>query len=227
MKLSSAYATEMVGWTLPGAQIRIQRIVVVDSHPIIMAALKVVLERNTMLKVVDFAKDGTSGLQKYHQHRPDLLIVDLNLSQLDTIDLISRIRMKDSCIRILVFSACKLSFVVDRARRAGANGFLCKSESEKEIHFAVSAVIHGQNVFDDHDKNPTARPPSDVVDRLSKRELTILGCLARGQSNKDIALAFSLSSKTVSSHKIQILSKLGLDNVVELAEFAKTHHLVE
>jgi DNA-binding NarL/FixJ family response regulator len=130
-------------------------------------------------------------------------------------------------VKILVNSAFSPNLWAPHCQAAGANGYVSKTENVTHILSAVKAVLAGFDCFPAHG---FFAPAGDVVGTLSasltERERTVLRYLAKGHSNKEIAETLSVSNKTISTHKTNILSKLGLRNLVDLAAFAKAHRLI-
>ncbi|EDT42602.1 response regulator transcription factor [Burkholderia ambifaria] len=203
------------------------RVVIVDDHPTVQLALTSILERNVNLKVVGTASDGGEGLRLCRELKPDLLIVDIDLDGMDGIDLIQRVRIKDATVKILVFSGYSAELFALRCHAAGANGYVNKSEDVTHVLSAANAVLAGFHCFPlDINAMASGSGPHAAFAMLSERELTVLRYLAKGLSNKEIGDSLSLSNKTISTHKANILAKLGFTNVVDLAAFAKAHHLI-
>ncbi|KVN85873.1 LuxR family transcriptional regulator [Burkholderia ubonensis] len=203
------------------------RVVVVDDHPTVRLALTSILERDANLKVVGTASDGGEGLRLCREFKPDLLIVDIDLNGMDGLDLIRRVRIKDATVKILVVSGYSAEMFALRCRDAGANGYVYKGEEVTHVLSAVSAVLAGFHCFPLDINVAAARNcPDAAFANLTEREMTVLRYLARGLSNKEIGKSLSLSNKTISTHKANILAKLGFTNVVDLAAFAKAHHLI-
>ncbi|MDR6503948.1 DNA-binding NarL/FixJ family response regulator [Burkholderia ambifaria] len=201
----------------------VSRILLADDHPAIVLALTAILERDPMLKVVGTAETGRLALKRYRELKPDLLLVDLDLPELDGLNLIETIRRTDGDVKILVVSSQKAALFATRCQAAGANGYVEKSEDIPQIQNAVRAALAGYNCFPAVNATPAAAGP---IALLSEREISILKYLARGWSNKQIGDALSISNKTVSTHKNNILTKLGIENVVDLAQFAKANNLL-
>lgn len=199
------------------------RILLVDDHPAIVLALTTILERDPLLKVVGTADTGKLALKRYRELKPDLLLVDLDLPELDGLNLIEAIRRTDGDVKILVVSSQKAELFVTRCHAAGANGYVEKSEDIPQIHSAVRATLAGYNCFPAVNAPPAATGP---IALLSEREFSVMKYLARGWSNKQIGDALSISNKTVSTHKNNILTKLGIKNIVDLAQFAKANNLL-
>ncbi|WGS46894.1 response regulator transcription factor [Burkholderia sp. JSH-S8] len=200
----------------------VSRILLVDDHPAIVLALTIILERDPLFKVIGAAETGKLALQRYRELKPDLLLVDLDLPELDGLNLIETIRHADRNVKILVVSAQKAALFALRCQAAGANGYVEKCENIPQMHSAARAALAGYNYFPTVNTTTSAANP---IALMSKREISILKYLARGWSNKQIGVALSISNKTVSTHKSNILTKLGIDNVVDLAQFVKVNNL--
>lgn len=202
-------------------------VVLIDDHPAMVFALTSILERELDLKVVGSAGDGNEGLKRYRELRPDLLIVDLDIPGLNGFDLIRRVRSTDDVVKILVMSSYPPELHATRCQAAGANGYVNKSEDASHIVSAAKATVAGFNCFPAIVNVAVAGDSTEaLLASLTERERAVLRYLAQGRSNKEIGETLSLSNKTISTHKSNILAKLGLTNVVDLAAFAKAHHLI-
>ncbi len=201
----------------------VSRVLLIDDHPAMVLALTIILERDPLLKVVGTAETGKLALKRYRELKPDLLLVDLDLPELDGLNLIETIRHADADVKILVVSSQKAARFATRCQAAGANGYVEKCEDIPQILNAVRATLSGYNCFPAIKSTAAAEGP---ISLLSEREVCILTYLARGWSNKQIGDALSISNKTVSTHKNSILTKLGITNVVDLALFAKANDLL-
>ncbi|MEN2475447.1 response regulator transcription factor [Burkholderia sp. GS2Y] len=205
------------------------KVLVVDDHPVMVMAITMVLEQDPMIKVIGSSGDGNDALALYRRHRDelDLLIVDIELAGLNGLDLIERIRTSDRDVRILVMSSQPGELVAARCRALGANGYVEKSNDASHILNGAKAVLSGFSCFPEAIANTA---PDDAAGsplaQLSEREQVIFRYLAKGCSNKEIAEILSLSGKTVSTHKTNILGKLGVKSVVDLAALARSHRLI-
>ena len=203
------------------------RVVLIDDHPAMVLALTSILERDPVLKVAGSAGDGSEGLALYRDLKPDLLVIDLDIPGLNGLDLIRRVRLTDADVKILVMSSYTPELFATRCQAVGANGYISKSKDASHILSCVKAALAVFNCFPAEASVAVAGDSDEsVMARLTEREQAVLRYLAQGRSNKEIGETLSLSNKTISTHKANILAKLGLTNVVDLAAFANAHHLL-
>lgn len=203
--------------------------VIVDDHPAIRVAVRSALESSGLFTVVGEADNGPTALGVIREHRPALAILDLCLPRMHGLELIERVRASQPSTCLLVLSAQKESIFASRALRAGAHGFLSKSEGMNAIVQAAQSVLSGYGVFPNSALGGLSRPREsehgDPLASLSDRELAVLQHLARGMSNKEVGEALLVSNKTVSSCKTRLLEKLHFSTLVELVDFARAHDL--
>jgi len=199
------------------------RVIIVDDHPMVAAALKDLLENNETFEVVAVHDNGGAALSAVRTLQPDLLIIDLGVPVLGGVEVISRLRAGGSQIGILVVSGGEAHESGLRALRAGANGFVHKTDALSEIAMASLVVARGKSYFNQElltlagDGQTDGRP----VTRLTEREFEVFRCLVAGQSNRDIGEHMRLSNKTVSAYKMKIMRKLGARNIRDLIELAR------
>ena len=203
---------------------------IMDEHPIVRMSIEVLLAKNKNIVVKLKSGDSHEVLDCIRNHPIDLVIMDIEMSGIDGFSLLKRIRNLNKDIKVLFLSSKSEAFYAGRAMRAGANGFVSKRKDLGDIYNAVEMILSGYSFF-----------PSDTLSfinhltnqhgatgdmPLSNRELTVLRYLANGMSNKEIAQQLLLSNKTISAHKSNIYSKLGLQSIVELIDYAKDHELL-
>ncbi|TWC18829.1 MULTISPECIES: response regulator transcription factor [unclassified Pseudomonas] len=203
---------------------------VVDDHPFIRAAVKVLLERE-QFEVIFEADNGVDAVQMARQHTPALILLDIAMPGLDGLEVISRIRALKLSSKILVLTAQPASFYAMRCMKAGAAGYISKTDDLSELSKAIKALMASYTYFPNLVGHSVRRCDVDctemeMIRELSDRELIILQQLARGLSNKEIGDAMLLSNKTVSTYKTRLIEKLNVKSVVYLADFAKRNNLV-
>jgi len=199
------------------------RVIIVDDHPMVSVALKDLLEMHDQFEVVASYDNGGAALAAARTMQPDLLVVDLMVPVLGGVEVISRLRAGGAQFGILVVSGGEPHESGLRALRAGANGFVHKTDAMDEIAMAAMVVARGKSYFSQEllalagDGQADGRP----VTRLTEREFEVFRCLVAGQSNRDIGEHMRLSNKTVSAYKMKIMRKLGARNIRDLIELAR------
>ena len=205
-------------------------VIIMDEHPIVRMSIELLLQRNKDIQVVLKTGDSREVINYLRCNPVDLIILDIETPTSDGFSLIKRMRSIQQEVRVLFLSSKSESFYAARAVRAGANGFVSKRRDQSDIYKAVEIILAGYSFFPSDTlqfiSNCVARQrqPDDMP--LSNRELTILRYLANGLSNKEIAGHLLLSNKTISAHKSNIFSKLGLNSIIELVDYAKSHELL-
>lgn len=183
------------------------RILTVDDHPMLRAGIAAVIQSQADMELVGEASSGTEAIEMFSQLRPDVTLMDLQMPDMTGIDAIKTIRVQYPDARILILTTYGGDSNAVRALKAGAYGYLLKSTLRRELLDAIRAVHGGRKHI-----------PSDIAseiaehaggDELSEREIEILGRLAAGGSNKQIAVRLGISEQTVKAHMKNILAKLG------------------
>ncbi|WLI10912.1 MULTISPECIES: response regulator transcription factor [Pseudomonas] len=203
---------------------------VVDDHPFIRSSVKMLLKQEHF-EVIAEADNGADAVQLAREHSPDLIILDIAMPKLDGLEVISRICALNLKIRILVLTSQSALFYSMRCMKAGAAGFISKTNDLDELVKAIKAVMDGYNFFPNLATSSVRRSDVEATDleliqKLSDRELTILQQLSNGLSNKEIGDAMLLSNKTISTYKTRLIEKLNVKSVVYLADFAKRNNLI-
>jgi DNA-binding NarL/FixJ family response regulator len=207
------------------------RVLIVDDHSIVRDGLALLMERELGTKIVGFATTGEEAVSAAQRLEPDLIIMDLMLPALNGIDATRRIIAEFPRTRIIALSACHTSEQVCRALRAGALGFVLKTEAAAELLRAVQAVTAGKQyvspaiaaLFDEGALNvPIPKSPFEC---LSNRERAVVQLIAAGSTSSDIARHLSLSRKTVDTYRGRIMVKLGVANRSALVRYALEYEL--
>ncbi|WP_242208508.1 MULTISPECIES: response regulator transcription factor [unclassified Pseudomonas] len=203
---------------------------IVDDHPVVRAAIRIVLQA-TGFKLIYEASQGNEVLSLIREHKPELVILDLNLPGLGGLDVLDRIKANELHSRVLVFSTHEPMFYQERCVRAGAMAYVTKTNQLEQLRNAIRAVMSGHSYFaalPDYVStlNAVQVTEKQMIDQLSDRELNIFVQLAQGKSNKAIAEDMHLSHKTVSTYKTRLMKKLGVISAVLLREFAKRNHVI-
>jgi two-component system response regulator EvgA len=199
---------------------------IVDDHPALRLVIKTHLTQVANIEDVVEAGNGQEAVELTRQYLPDLAILDLDIPRINGLDVIPRLRLAHPHIRVMILSGHDTPTFVQRAVRAGAQGFVSKTQDISEIVRGVEAILSGYSVFPVTSGTIVAPLVGEInehakLDLLSDKELIVLQMLAKGMSNKSIGEALFISNKTVSSHKTRILQKLGVETLVDLVDFAR------
>ena len=181
------------------------RILTVDDHPLLRKGIAALVNIEPDMKLVAEASNGQEAIEKFRSHRPDLILMDLQMPGVNGLEAIERILKEDSNAKIIVLTTYSGDAQVLRALKTGARAYILKRQVHRELLETIRAVYAGQK-----------RIPSElaaemlVTDReeLTPRELDVLQLVADGKGNKEIAEHLSIGEASVKSHVANILSKL-------------------
>ncbi|MBT9265297.1 response regulator transcription factor [Pseudomonas sp. MG-9] len=203
---------------------------VIDDHPVVRAAVKLVLE-SERFKEIHEAANASEAMALNREHKPKLVVLDLKLPGISGLEVLERLKANDPRCKVLIFTSQEPQYYQDRCLRAGAMGYVAKTNQLVQLHKAIQALMSGYSYFaapsdKDYSSNPLHRSEKQMIDALSNRELNIFEQLAQGKANKLIAEDMHLSHKTVSTYKTRLMKKLNVKSSVHLREFAKRNHLI-
>ncbi|SEM69634.1 two component transcriptional regulator, LuxR family [Pseudomonas sp. ok272] len=212
-------------------------VLIADDHPVVRAALKMVLgalKDSNDRKVFDTlfeVSDGVSALQLIRERSPSLVVLDLQMPKLGGLEFLARLQHDRSPARVVVFSSYEPRFYVERCMRAGAMGFVEKTNDLEELVKAVKALLSGYTYFPRLDTSTVNLSVLQIdeqkmIEMLSDRELTIFQYLARGAGNQEIATMMNLSHKTISTYKSRLIDKLNVKSLVHLRDLAQRNQLI-
>lgn len=200
-----------------------------DDHKLMRGGLRVLLEQQTDLTVVGEASDGREAVTLANSLKPDVLVMDIGMPNLNGIEAASQITQGHPEISIVMLSMHSDESYVLRALRSGAKGYLLKDSAEADLIRAVHAVAGGKSFFspavskvllDDYVRKLKRSGTDDPYDLLTPREREVLQLVAEGKSNKDVAQLLNLSVYTVETHRSNIMEKLNLRGVPDLILYA-------
>lgn len=210
------------------------RLVIADDHAIVREGLKRIVGEVGDLQVVGEAADGGEVMQRVRELDFDVLVLDLSMPGRSGMELIRLVKAEKPRLRILVLSMHQETQYAVRAIKAGASGYLTKESAPAQLEQAlrkiaaggayISAEVAEQLALGAMPGGAAAAAPHES---LSHREFEVMRRLAAGESVTDIATALNLSVKTVSTHKANLMAKLGLHNPTELVRYALKHGLIE
>jgi DNA-binding NarL/FixJ family response regulator len=215
------------------------RVLLADDQALVRGGLRMIVDAQPDLEVVGEAGDGRQAIEVFHELKPDVVVMDIRMPNLDGVEATRRLAGPDSPYhaRILVLTTFDLDQYVYDALRAGASGFMLKDAPPADLVAAIRVVASGEAML-----APTitrrligsfvAKAAPEVrahpaLDQLTDREIEVLKLLARGLSNAQIAETLVLGETTVKTHVARVLDKLDLSNRVQAAIVAYESGLVE
>ncbi|HLH20779.1 MAG TPA: response regulator transcription factor [Bryobacteraceae bacterium] len=207
------------------------RILLADDHAVVRQGFKMILGAQPEMEIVGEAGNGREAVEAAEKLRPDVVVMDVAMPELNGIEATRRIVQSSPHTRILALSMHKDAVYVREVLRAGARGYLLKDAPAGDLLSAVRAVASGEGylspavsnaVLDDYRRHVT-----NPIDLLTSREREVLQMLAEGKTNKEIAGVLNLSVYTVDAHRGRIMEKLNLHSINELVRFAVRNGLVD
>lgn len=204
------------------APMGVTRVLLVDDHPLVREGLRARLAAVAGIEVVGEAGDAAQAFEQVDALRPDLVLMDVGMKQVNGIELTARLRERHPALQVLMLSMYGSHEYVHRALAAGARGYVLKEAPSEEIVAAILAVAAGRS-FLGSGLAARAGRSDDRRPLLSAREAEILRCLAAGLASKQIAESLGMSVRTVETHRQNIRRKLGLAGQAELIKYAVEH----
>ncbi|MFD3542720.1 response regulator [Streptomyces sp. NPDC058662] len=213
----------------PGGGIRV---LLVDDHQVVRRGLRTFLEVQDDIEVVGEASDGEEGVARAEELRPDVILMDVKMPGTDGIEALRRLRGLANPARVLIVTSFTEQRTVVPALRAGAAGYVYKDIDPDALAGAIRSVHAGhvllqpevaQALLSQDEQGGSAGRPGSLTDR----ERQVLGLIADGRSNREIARALVLSEKTVKTHVSNILMKLDLADRTQAALWAVRHGIAE
>ena len=204
------------------------RVYLVDDHPAIREAIRDTIENTIDMEVCGETSSSDEAFREIEELQPDVAVVDISLNDAHGLDLVQNVRSQYPEVRMIVFSMYDENVYAERAIRAGAAGYLMKSEPTKNIVEAVRSAHEGEvylsRKMSSRILNKVAMgrtsEPSFAIDELTDREMAVFQMLGQGYSVQEIQDRLSLSRKTIETYRRRAKEKLGFDTVSELLQYA-------
>ena len=200
------------------------KILIADDHAVVAEGLKHLIEAQSDMQVLAIVGDGREAVRRAEELRPDVVIMDLSMPELNGADATRALLEQDPERRVIVLSMYADHEYVRRALKAGALGYVVKRSAAKDVVEAIRAVHTGQRYLSplvaEAVKEPAQAGKEDRLARLSTREREVLQLLAEGKTGTEIAQRLSLSPKTVETYRARLVETLGIRDVAGLVRFA-------
>jgi two-component system invasion response regulator UvrY len=208
------------------------KILIADDHSVVREGLKMIIKKMDLFSFVEEAASGNEALEKLEKNEYDLIIMDISMPDLSGLDILKTFKDKNKKGKFLILSVHRQEQLALRALKLGASGYLSKDSVYDELTTAIKTVLEGRTYIS------SALAEKIVLDKkgglsiaphekLSEREFQIMCLLANGKSVKEIAVELFISDKTVSTHRMRILEKMGMKKNAELTNYALKNDLIE
>ena len=214
------------------------KVLVADDHAVVRGGLRMLLESQNGVEVCCEASNGLEAVDQVKKAKPDLVVLDLTMPEMNGLDAARAIREVSPQTEILVLSMHFSEEIAREVLRSGARGYMLKSDAETELLSALHRIRSGELYFTNRLAATMAQSFADssgdgsdeatiAGTPLTPREVEIVQLLAEGKSNKETAAALGVSTRTIESHRNHIMHKMNFESFSELVRFAIRKSLVE
>ena len=204
------------------------RVLLADDHAVVRDGLRVLLEAAADIEVIGDAGNGREALRLARQQHPDVIVMDIAMPEMNGVEATEQLQENAPAARVVILSMHADATFVRQALRAGVAGYLLKGAAVAELPLALQSVIRGetyltpkvsQHVIDGYLREETGEDPGPL-EELTARQREILQLLAEGRSTKEIAGILDVSVKTVETHRMRLMDRLGIHDLPGLVRFA-------
>src|SRR3974390_1759104 len=216
---------------------RMLRILIADDHEVARRGIRALLESHPGWEVSGEAKDGRETVELANQMKPDIVLLDIGMPNLNGLEAARQILATSPQVAILILTMHDTDLVVREVLRAGARGFVLKSDAGRDLVAAVDALQKQRTFFTTRVSQMVldgyldrGNQDSDVAvagDSLTTREREVIQLLAEGKTSKEVAVALNLSVKTAETHRTNLMRKLDLHSVADLTRYAVRNGIVQ
>lgn len=210
------------------------KVLIADDHTLIRAGIRELLQNMNGIEVISEASNGREALEKIKEFSPDIVLLDIAMSELNGLEVAERVNKDFPLVSVIILSMYANEEYVLQALKVGANGYLLKDSAPNELEIAIKAVTRGETylspsisktLVSDYLKRITEAPveeknTSNVFVKLTSRQREILQLIAEGNSTKKIALKLNVSVKTIETHRMKIMERLGIHDIPGLVRYA-------
>jgi len=212
-------------------------IMIIDDHAMFRAGIRALLETQESLRIIGEASDGLDGLHQAVRLRPELILTDISMPNLNGTEAIAAIKKRIPEAKILVLTVHKVEEYIHAALKAGADGYILKDDSQDDLITAIQQVLAGKSYLSpsickgvvNGYLNPASAATSQLKpgrESLTQREFQVLKLIAEGNKNKQIAALLSISTKTVEKHRSNLMKKLDLHDISSITAYAIKNGIV-
>jgi len=210
------------------------KVILVDDHSLVRAGIRSLIQNIAGVEVIAEANNGRDAIRLIDELVPDLVLLDIAMPELNGLEVISRISKENTDTKVIILSMHTNEEYVVQALKSGAAGYLLKDSAPNELEIAVNAVMRGEtylspaiskHVVDNYlkrisDVSTEKEKGPDIFRQLTSRQREILQLIAEGNSTKEIANKLNVSIKTVETHRMQLMERIGIHDVAGLVRYA-------
>jgi DNA-binding NarL/FixJ family response regulator len=200
---------------------------IADDHGLVRAGIRALLEKQSKMEVVDEARNGREALALATRHRPDVVLMDISMPELNGLEVVRQLARDIPQVRCIILSMHADEEHVWQALKAGAAGYLVKGGSLAELELAITSVAQGETYLSPGVSGPVIKEyvrrtshEGVSADNLTARQREILQMIAEGKTTKQMALILKVSVKTIESHRAQLMKRLGVQDIASLVKHA-------
>ncbi len=210
------------------------KILLADDHKIVRDGIKLMLEPQAGIDVVDEAENGKKALELLKDQLVDIVVMDINMPIMDGITATKKIKEEYPDVKVLALTMSNDDLHIRQMIQAGASGYIMKSAGRKELKDAIDAIMEGKHYFSDEAtesimmdlvKGKGKSTDPDPI-HITDRELEVLELIVQEHTNQEIADKLFISSRTVDAHRRNLLQKTGARNTAGLVKYAFQHNLI-
>ena len=210
------------------------RVLLADDHALVLAGIRALVEELGGTQIVAEANNGREAVALAKQHKPDLVIMDISMQDLNGIEATAQIMAEVPTTKVLILSMHTTEDFVRRAIKSGAAGYLVKDSAPLDLKMAIAAVLRGEIYLSPRVSRHVVsgflhgKPHQNEssMDALTARQREILQMIAEGKSTKQIAFQLEVSIKTVETHRAALMERLGIHDVAGLVLYAVRHGVI-
>lgn len=205
---------------------------IADDHAVLREGLRLLIESRGNIVVAGDADNGREAVRQVKNIKPDVVIMDIAMPDLDGIEATRQITEVSPSTRVIILSMHSSPEYINRSIEAGATGYILKESAAAEIINAITTVISGKRylskkisdqVIDDYFRQKRTGEKDSILSQLSPREMEILKLVVEGKSSSEIANTIFISQKTVETYRSRIMQKLNINDITGLVKFAIRH----
>ncbi len=210
------------------------KVLIADDHAIVRRGLRTLIDSEPTMQLIGEAEGGRDAIEKVEANRPDVLILDLSMPDMDGIAVTKAIKARFPEMCVLILTVHEDDALLRAALKSGASGYILKRAAEEELVAAIHRIVRGDLYVDPSvmrhlvgDAAPDAQNVDVQHHELTPRETEVLKLIAEGHTNRQIGEVLFISVRTVESHRASLSAKLGLQSRVEIVRYARESRLIE